>query len=415
MSLTVTNAVLDDQPVNLRVVGGVICALGPEATPMAGDDILDAHGLALTPGLVNGHGHAAMTLLRGYGDDLPLMEWLDTRIWPAEAQLTNDDVYWGTRLACLEMIRSGTTRFWDMYWHQFDIARAVVDSGMRAGVSQVFLSFPGAPAEARPEAAPEGLDRLAEFGPRVTPCLGPHAIYTVDEAVLRVVAELSETRNVPVQIHLSETEDEVTECMAARGCRPAVYLDRLGLLTQRSVLSHGVWLDDAELELIARRGATIVTNPTSNMKLAVGKAFRYRAARDAGIPIGIGTDGVASNNSLDLLAELKLLALLQKHTDQDPKVLPAAEAWGIATGVAAPLLGGTPLTVGSPADFLLVDAHAVEMAPAPLVDALVYSGSGAVVQATVVDGVVLMRDRHIDGVDEVVEHVRAISQRIRTP
>ena len=415
MSLTVINAVLDDQSVALRCVDGLIAALGPDVQPEAGNELLDAHGLALTPGLINGHGHAAMTLLRGYGDDLPLMEWLESRIWPAEAQLTNDDVYWGTRLACLEMIRSGTTRFWDMYWHQFDIARAVVDSGMRASVSQVFLSFPGAPAEARPEAAPEGLDRLGEFSPRVTPCLGPHAIYTVDKAVLRVVAELSETRNIPVQIHLSETQDEVTDCVAEHGCRPTEYLDRMGLLTPRTVLAHGVWLDDAELELIARRGATIVTNPASNMKLAVGKTFRYRAARDAGIPIGIGTDGVASNNSLDLLAELKLLALVQKHTDQDPKVLPAAEAWDIATGVAAPLLGGTPMQVGAPADFLLVDANAVEMTPAPLVDALVYSGSGAVVQTTVVDGVVIMRDRHIEGADDVVEHVRAISRRIRTP
>ena len=415
MSLTVTNAVLDDASVSLRAADGLIVALGSDVKPEAGDEVLDARGLALTPGLVNGHGHAAMTLLRGYGDDLPLKEWLENRIWPAEAQLTNDDIYWGTRLACLEMIRSGTTRFWDMYWHQFDIARAVVDSGMRASVSQVFLSFPGAPAEARPEAAPEGLDRLGEFGPRVTPCLGPHAIYTVDDAVLRVVAELSETGNVPVQIHLSETEDEVTECIASRGCRPTEYLDRIGLLTPRTVLSHAVWLDDAELELIARRGATIVTNPASNMKLAVGKAFRYRAARDAGIPIGLGTDGVASNNSLDLLAELKLLALVQKHTDQDPKVLPAAEAWEIATGVAAPLLGGTPLAIGSPADFLLVDANAVEMTPSPLVDALVYSGSGAVVQTTVVDGVVLMRDRHIDDADEVVEQVQIISRRIRTP
>ncbi|MEO6470139.1 MAG: amidohydrolase family protein, partial [Acidimicrobiia bacterium] len=267
---------------------------------------------------------------------------------------------------------------------------------------------------ARPEAAPEGLARLGEFGPRVTPCLGPHAIYTVDEAVLRGVAELSEATGAPVQIHLSETEDEVITCWADNGCRPTEYLDRIGLLTPRTVLSHGVWLDDAELELIARRGSTIVTNPASNMKLAVGKVFRYRDARDAGIPIGIGTDGVASNNSLDLLAELKLLALVQKHTDQDPKVLPAAEAWEIATGVAAPLLGGTPLRVGAPADFLLVDANAVEMTPSPLVDALVYSGSGAVVQTVVVDGAVIMQDRHIEGADEVVEHVQAISRRIRT-
>ena len=209
MSLCVTNAQFEDGVVGLRAEAGIITALGPDVVPVTGDEILDAHGLALTPGLVNGHGHAAMTLLRGYGDDLPLMEWLETRIWPAEAHMTRDDVYWGTRLACLEMIRSGTTNFWDMYWFQFDIARAVVDSGMRGTVSQVFLSFAGAPDDARPEAAGDGLDRLAEFGPRVTPCLGPHAIYTVDEPVLRLIADLSGARDVPMQIHLSETESEV--------------------------------------------------------------------------------------------------------------------------------------------------------------------------------------------------------------
>ena len=149
------------------------------------------------------------------------MPWLETCIWPAEARLTRDDVYWGTRLACLEMIRAGTTHFWDMYWFQFEVARAVVDSGMRATVSQVFLSFDGAPDEARPEAASDGLDRLGGFGPLVTPSLGPHAIYTVDEPTLRFVAELAAERDVPVQIHLSETEDEVRDCLAAHGCRPA--------------------------------------------------------------------------------------------------------------------------------------------------------------------------------------------------
>ena len=294
--------------------------------------MLTGRGAALVPGLVNGHGHAAMTLLRGHGDDLPLMRWLETSIWPAEARLTHEDVYWGTRLACLEMIRAGTTRAWDMYWFQFDVARAFVDSGMRATVSQVFLSFDGAPDDARPEAAPEGLDRLAGLGPLINPSLGPHAIYTVDEPTLRFVADLAGERSVPVQIHLSETESEVHDCVREHGCRPAEYLDRLGLLTERTVLAHGVWLDDAELELVARRGAAIVTNPVSNMKLAVGRTFPYPAARAAGIPIGLGTDGAASNNSLDLLSELKVLTLLQKHTAVDAAVLPAPDAWAIATG-----------------------------------------------------------------------------------
>ena len=412
-ALTVTDVTLDGIAVGLRAADGVIVALGTDTTPAPGDERLDARGMALVPGLVNGHGHAAMTLLRGFGDDLPLMQWLETRIWPAESRLTRDDVYWGARLACVEMIRSGTTRFWDMYWHQHDVARAVVDSGMRATVSQVFLEFEGAPDEARPAAAPEGLDRLAAAGPRITPSLGPHAIYTVAEDVLRFIAELSAARGVPVQIHLSETEHEVHDCLAANGCRPAEYLDRIGLLTERTVIAHGVWLDDAELALVAERGTTIVTNPVSNMKLAVGRAFPYPAARALGIPVGIGTDGAASNNALDLLADLKVLALLQKHASGDPSVLPAPDAWEIAIGAGAPLLGGTPLRVGEPADFVLVDAEVAEMMPAPLVDALVYSASGAVVDSVVVDGHVLMRGRVIEGEAEVRAHAREAAARIR--
>ncbi len=413
MSLCVTDVRLDGGAVAIRAVDGRIAALGPDIVPDPSDHVVPGRGRAVVPGLVNGHGHAAMTLLRGAGDDLPLMEWLETRIWPAEARITADDVYWGTRLACLEMIRSGTTHFWDMYWFQFDVARAVVDSGMHATVSQVFLSFEGAPDEARPEAAAEGLERLASFGPRVTPSLGPHAIYTVDEPTLRLIAELSESGNVPVQIHLSETEQEVTDCIAEHGCRPAEYLDRVGLLTGRTVLSHGVWLDDAELALVAERGATIVTNPSSNMKLTVGRVFPYPAAREAGVPVGIGTDSVASNNSLDLLAEVKQLALLQKHASGDPAMLPATEAWAIATGATAPFLGGAPITVGAPADFSLVHATAVELAPAPLVDALVYSGASGAIETVVIDGRVVMEDRQIPGEDEVVARVIECSRRIR--
>ncbi len=312
------------------------------------------------------------------------------------------------------MIRSGTTHFWDMYWFQFEVARAVVDSGMRATVSQVFLSFDGAPDEARPEAAPEGLARLADFGPQVTPSLGPHAIYTVDEPTLRLIAGLSESGGVPVQIHLAETEREVTDCIAEHGCRPAEYLDRVGLLTGRTVLAHGVWLDDAELALVADRGATIVTNPSSNMKLTVGRVFPYPAAHRAGIPIGIGTDGVASNNSLDLLAEVKQLALLQKHASGDPALLPASEAWAIATGAAAPFLGGSPIAVGAPADFSLVHTRRRSSSrPAPLVDALVYSGASGAIETVVIDGRVVMEDRRIPGEDEVIARVLECAGRIR--
>ncbi|HEX6310971.1 MAG TPA: amidohydrolase family protein, partial [Acidimicrobiia bacterium] len=356
MSLAVTGATLDGQRITLRAVDGKIAELGTEVEPHAGDERLAADGLALVPGLVNGHTHAAMTLFRGYGDDLPLMEWLETRIWPVEARLTAEDVYWGTRLACVEMIRSGTVRFWDMYWQPSAVARAVEDAGIRATVGAPLVDGldPDRSEELRASAR-QGIDALAAVGPRVTASLAPHAIYTVSEGSLRWIAEEAEARELPVHIHVSETREEVERCVAVHGVRPAAYLDRLGLLGHHSLLAHGVWFDAEELALVGERGATVVTNPVSNLKLAVGGVFRYDAARACGVPVGLGTDGPGSNNSLDLLQDVKVFALLQKHAAGDPAAVPAAEAWAVATGARAPLLGQTGrLAVGEPADFVLV-------------------------------------------------------------
>jgi 5-methylthioadenosine/S-adenosylhomocysteine deaminase len=244
-----------------------------------------------------------MTLFRGSGGDLPLMPWLEERIWPVEARLEPEDVYWGARLACLEMVRSGTTRFWDMYWHPEATARAVADAGMRATIGAPFFDKGRDAAAMRAEAV-EHLDALSAFGGLVDAALAPHSIYMAGEESLRFIARLSAEREVPVQIHLSETKPEVDDCLGEHGRRPAAYLDELGLLTERTVLAHGVWLDDEELDLIAARGATVVSNPAANMKLAVGKAFDYPSARAAGVQVGLGTDGAGSNDSLDLLADL---------------------------------------------------------------------------------------------------------------
>ena len=210
MSLAVRNARLDDTPVGLRVGDGRIATLGADVEPESGDEVLDAAGMTLLPALVNGHTHAAMTLMRGYGDDLPLREWLQHRIWPTEAKLTGDDVYWGTRLACVEMIRSGTARFWDMYWHPEAVARAVQDSGLRATVALPLIDGMDADqSDALRADAERTVDALADTGPRITTSLGPHAIYTVSEKSLHWVAELSAEHDLPVHIHLSETEGEV--------------------------------------------------------------------------------------------------------------------------------------------------------------------------------------------------------------
>jgi 5-methylthioadenosine/S-adenosylhomocysteine deaminase len=411
VGLTVENALLDGETVGLRCEDGAIVALGSDVVAQTGDETIDAGGAQLVPPLVNGHTHAAMTLFRGCGDDLPLMPWLQEKIWPIEAKLEAEDVYWGVRLACAEMIRSGTTRLWDMYWQPEATARAVEETGMRAAIGAPLIDLDGDHEKLRSSAL-GSLEALAEFGPLITPALAPHAIYTVSEESLRWIGELSAERDLPVQIHLSETEQEVKDCIAAHGCRPAVYLDRLGFLSERTILAHGVWLDPDELALIAERGATVVANPAANMKLAVGGVLPYPAARAAGVAIGLGTDGAGSNDSLDLLADLKLFALTQKHAAADPTAIDAADAWAVATGARAPLLGATPLEVGAPADFLLLRPDAPELGIGDLTTDLVYAASGAVVDTTVVAGQVLMRNGVIPGLSEIVTQAAERAHRL---
>lgn len=408
MALAVRDANLDGARVGLRCEAGEIVALGPDVEPQAGDEVLEGEGLALIPGLVNAHTHAAMTLFRGYADDLPLMEWLSEHIWPVEKRMTDEDVYWGTRLACLEMVSTGTTTFWDMYWHADAAARAVEDAGLRAVCAAPLIDDADpAKSERACTDAERSLERIgAADGGLVRPGFAPHAIYSVSERSLRWVAERAGELELPVQIHLAETEQEVEECVATRGVRPALYLDACGLLGPNTLLSHGVWLDDAELALVAERGASVVSNPVANLKLAVGRVFPYRRARAAGVSLGLGTDGPGSNNSLDLLADAKLFALLQKNEARDPAAVTAAETLAIASGQRSPLLGGQSLRVGAPADFLLVRTESPELALGSLAAGLIYAASGSIVDTTVVAGQVLMRDGVVPGSGEVLARAR---------
>jgi 5-methylthioadenosine/S-adenosylhomocysteine deaminase len=413
LSLAITGATLEGQVVGLRAEDGVIAELGPDVEAKRGDELVDGSGLLLCPPMVNGHTHAAMTLFRGFGDDMALMEWLRTRIWPAEAKLEPEDVYWGTRLACIEMIRSGTTKFVDMYWHGPEVARAVRDGGLRALISSVLIDAnnPTKAAELRDQVL-ASLDQIGQFGPRITPALGPHAIYTVSpESLVWLAGQVAE-HGLPLTIHLSETQQEVKDCVDAHGKRPAAYLDQLGLLRSRIILAHGVWLNRDELELIADRRATIVTNPAANMKLAVGRAFPYLNARYFNVPLGLGTDGVSSNSNLDMFEEVKLFALVQKHTTGDPSTLSAHEALAIARGQRSHALGGTPLAVGEPADFLLLRASDPELSAGDLDADLVYAAGGSVVDTTVVAGEVLMRNREVADAEEIVAEVRARARRL---
>jgi 5-methylthioadenosine/S-adenosylhomocysteine deaminase len=435
-ALTVAGASLDGRTVGVRCAGGAIEAIGPDVAAQPGDETIDAAGAPLVPALVNGHTHAAMTLFRGYGGDLPLMRWLREKVWPVEAKLEPEDVYWGTRLACAEMIRTGTARFWDMYWHPQATAQAVEDAGLRAHIGGPLFDAEGGTEEMKSTALAE-LEALADFGPAIARSLAPHSIYTVSEGLLRWTAERAAEHGAAIHLHLAETEQEVEDCLAAHGVRPAAYLDRLGLLGERTVLAHGVWLDEAELELIAARGATVVANPVANLKLAVGGVLPYPAARRAGVAVGLGTDGPGSNDSLDLLADLKIFALMQRHVSGDATVLPAAEALEIATGARAPALldgggggagggdaatasaaagaGGAtaaPLVPGAPADFLLLRRDAAELGIGDLASDLVYAASGAVVDSTVVAGRVLMRGGAVEGEAEILARAAERARRL---
>ncbi len=413
MPLFVRHAVLDGNDVDLVCDGGTIAAIGRSVEPPVDARVIEARGMAVEPGLVNAHTHAAMTLLRGYGSDVQLHEWLHDWIFPVEAGLTEEDVYWGTRLAIVEMLRSGTVHFFDMYPHSAATARAVVDGGIRATIGEAI--FGGDDPEGLERVlgdAEEATETLRRCGDRVKAALAPHSISLTGEPALAWIARYSGEHQLPVHLHFCETVREVEEWSASRRERPVDYLARLGLLHERTLLAHACVLDADDFTSIAAAGATVVTNPVSNAKLA-GPPFPYPAARAAGVRIGIGTDGAASNNSLDLLSDLKTFSLIQKQLASDPAVLPAAEALAIARGQRSPLLGGGPIEVGGPADFVLIDTTLPEMVPGGITDNLVYGASGSVVDTVVVDGVAVMQGRRVEGQDDIVGAVRDRAARLR--
>ena len=413
-SLVVDNAVLDGRKVSIHCVDGMITDIRDEGGDLPGTgrgtvDRLDGGGRLVAPGLINAHTHAAMTLFRGRADDLPLMEWLEKHIWPYEAVMTEDEVYAGARLGILEMVRNGTTFFNDMYWSSRATARAAAEMGIRACIGEVFID--GAPDANRSRRLEieRLLDELESCSSRVSLSVDPHAVYTVSEESLRWAAELAADRGLILHIHLAETEGEGRRCVAEHGRSPVAYLGGLGLLSERTVAAHTVWLSDEDVALLGERRVVCVHNPVSNMKLAVGAVYPYRRLASAGAVCAIGTDGAASNNSLDLFRDMKIAALLQKFDTNDPAALTAADTLAMGTANPAPAFGlpGPEIEVGRAADFILIDGERPELAPShSLTSDLVYSASGDVVDSVVCDGRVIMRHREVAGEEEILEDAR---------
>lgn len=395
-------------------IAGIGAGAAPEAELTAATETLDGAGLLFMPGLINTHGHAAMTLLRGVGGDLALQDWLQNYMWPNEAKFTADDVYWGSSLAIAEMIRSGTTTFLDMYDQMHRVGEAVELSGIRACLTRGVIGL--CPEEVQKAKLDDAIGfsktwHGAAEG-RITTMISPHAPYTCPPDYILKFVEAAHELNLPMHTHMSETRAEVEQNVRDYGCRPVEHLDRLGVFGRPALVAHAVHLTDDEIALLAERGVSVSHNPVSNLKLASGVA-RVPELLRAGVAVSLGTDGAASNNNLDLFQEMTLAALVHKGFSGDPTVMPAGEALRMGTvyGARSLALEGVVgrLQVGMKADFIALNIKQPQYVPqSDFISHVVYNARGADVVHVWVDGRQLLRNGELLTMD--TERIAAEAQ-----
>lgn len=413
MSVLIKNVIHKRDTTNVYIEGNLISEIGDGVREA--DVVLDGSNKAIIPGLINTHTHASMTLLRSFSDDLELHDWLENKIWPVEANLNADDIYWGTKLACLEMIKSGTTCFNDMYFHGEVAAKAVEEMGIRAVLSEVYFDhFNPELGERQAKKMLKGLEKLKEIkSERIVPALGPHAAYTVSGDRLQWVKELADREDLLIHFHLAETKREVEDFKEKHGKKQVPYLEEVGFLDEKLVAAHCVWLDKKDIEILAKWDVKIVYNPISNMKLAVGGMLPYKEMKKAGLKISLGTDGCASNNNLDMFDSMKFAALAQKYHFSSTTIMPAEEIFKIATknGAEALRLNTGEIVEGKLADIALIDLKRPELTPNhDLISNLVYSANGYCVDTVICNGEVLMRERKVEGEQEILEKAQEVAQ-----
>lgn len=389
-SLLIRHTRFGDKTTDILVVDGRFASLSAPAGTEA-DEAIDATGTAILPPFYNTHTHAAMSLLRGYADDMPLQRWLNEYIWPYENKMTAADIREGSRLAIREMIQTGTVFFSDMYFEIGETIAVAKEFGIRAAIGVTFVESHSKSQQA------EKLDMLRHWGDPtnglITLTVAPHAIYTVGSDLLVKCAEVARSLGMKLHIHLSETRKEVEDCLREHGTTPVRYLDSLGFLGPDVIAAHVVHVDEEEASILASRGVTIAHCPCSNLKLASG-IFPYRLLHDAGCRITLGTDGDSSNNNLDMREEMKFAALLAKASSGDPEVMPADEALAMATrnGAAAFGIDAGVIQEGKLADALLVRLDDVRMQPCHnLVSNWVYAAGSSCIDTVICNGKILMR------------------------
>ena len=408
---------------SIFIQDGEIKQIGKNINSPADSEIDGRGGIAL-PGLINTHTHLSMTMFRGYADDMLLQDWLQKKIWPLEAKLTGEACYYGALLGSAEMILSGTTSFVDMYVYMEDVARAVAKSGLRGFLSYGIIDLmDSAKAQMEQEKTRKFFDYIKGLGnPRIRFALGPHAPYTCSAETLLWAKEFAEKNDVIDHIHVAETRKEQADSQQQHGMRVVEYLDKIGALSKKMLAAHCAWLTKSEVGLLAKAGVGVAHCPVSNMKLASGGVAPLPEMFEAGVPVGLGTDGAASNNTLDMFETMKVCALLHKAHRWDPTVLDAQTVLDLATIQGAKALGieheiGS-LETGKRADIILVDAKAPNMNPVygqeTVVSDLVYSASAANVHTTIVDGQVLMENRQVKLIDveEIVAKTRELATKL---
>jgi 5-methylthioadenosine/S-adenosylhomocysteine deaminase len=394
----------------LAITGERITALGPTAEISAtypAPKTIDARGALLLPGLINAHTHMAMSFFRGLAEDRSLQDWLQKFIFPAEARnVTPDFVTWATRLSLLEMIRGGTTTVADMYYFEDEVARALKQAGMRGVLGETIIGFP-APDNKTSDAAFAYTEKFLTHwkdDPLVTPAVAPHSIYTCNEQLLKDSAALARAYHAPILMHLAEAPYEMDVSRREHGASPVQYLERIGVLGPDLLGAHCVWVDHADIQTLARYGAGCSYNPSSNMKSAAG-LMPAPEMLAAGIAVGIGTDGAASNNNQDMFREMDLAAKLQKFSRMDPTALPAEQTVAMATIIGARALHidrqTGSLETGKKADMIVIDATAAHATPMYNVYAqLVYALQNSDVRTSIINGKVVMEDRRLLTLDE---------------
>ncbi len=426
------NILVDDRLSDIYVRDGLIFAIKPAGEKTGVEsffekstaecwnggeaETIDCSGRAALPAFVNMHTHAAMTLMRGIGEDILFQEWIN-KIWHVEADVDEEFVYWGTKIACLEMLRTGTATFNDHYWYPPEGYRAATEMGLRVMSSYVALdNNDEQETEREKEQILKMYEKSLKWADPSAFVAGFHAIYSVSEEMIVWVSEFAKKHGLHLHFHLSETEPEIVECRQKTGLSPVQYLDRLGVLDASCIAAHTLWLSDEDVEILGKHHVTCVHNINSNLKLASGYKFRYNELRDAGANVCIGTDGCASSNNMDMLEAVKTSAMVQKAWRKDPAAMPLDELIAMATSNGGKALGLNTgeLREGMSADIMIVDVdNTFFLSPAPVLANFIYSAHSDCISSVLCKGRFLMKDKVIEGEQEILSEATKVLEKFK--